>query len=50
VGCKWVYKIKYYYDATIERYKGRLVVKEFTQTYGLDYEEIFASVAKMNTF
>jgi len=49
VGCKWVCTIKYKVDGSIERYKTRLVAKGFTQTYGVDYLETFALVAKMNT-
>ena len=49
VGCKWMYKIKYNSNGTIERYKARLVAKWFTQTYDIHYNETFAPVAKMNT-
>lgn len=49
VDCKWLFKIKYLPDGSIDRFKGRLVAKGFTQTYGLDYFDMFAPVAKMTT-
>ena len=49
MGCKWVFVVKFKGDGFLERYKTRLVAKGYTQTYGVDYQETFALVTKMNT-
>ena len=49
VGCKWVHTKKHHADGTLERYKSRLVARDFTQSYGIDYFQTFAPVAKMET-
>ncbi|KAL5552689.1 hypothetical protein UlMin_040090 [Ulmus minor] len=41
IGCKWIYKIKFKSDGSIERHKARLVAKGYTQQEGLDFVETF---------
>jgi hypothetical protein len=49
VSCKWVWRIKTKPDGSIERYKARLVARGFTQTRGVDFNETFAPVTRLDT-
>lgn len=48
-GCKWVFKVKHTSEGKVERFKGRLVAKGYSQQYRLDYEEIFSPVVRFST-
>ena len=45
VGCKQFYKTKTLSDGTVDKYKAHLEAKNFSQEYGIDYEETFAHAA-----
>ena len=47
IGCKWVYKVKYNADGSVNQYKAQLVAKGYAQTHRIDYDETFAPAAKM---
>jgi len=49
IGLKWVYKLKRNSDGEVVRYKARLVAKGYVQKSGIDFEEVFAPVARLDT-
>jgi hypothetical protein len=49
IACKWILKVKTCSDGSHERYKARLVARDFQQEQGRDYDETFAPVAHMTT-
>lgn len=44
-----MYKVKKNANGEVERYKARLVAKGYKQKHGVDYEEVFAPVVRLET-
>ncbi|WVZ00998.1 hypothetical protein V8G54_027067 [Vigna mungo] len=49
IGVKWVFKTKLNPDGTVSKHKARLVAKGFLQQQGIDFEEVHAPVARLET-
>lgn len=46
IGCKCVFKIKYYSNRFIKRYNIRIIAQSFLQLHNINYTEIFAPKIK----
>lgn len=49
IGVKWIYKTKLNELGEVSKYKARLVAKGYSQEHGVDYTEVYAPVACMDT-
>jgi hypothetical protein len=49
IGLKWVYKIKRDEAGLITKHKGRLDAKGYVQRPGIDFDEVFALVARLES-
>jgi hypothetical protein len=49
IGLKWVYKLKHDERGDIVKYKATLVAKGYIQRHGVDFDEVYAPVARMES-
>ena len=47
IGLKWVFKVKKDPDGNVVKHKARLVAKGYAQQPGVDFDEVFAPVARL---
>jgi len=46
---KWIFKLKLHTDDFLNKFKTQIVVRDFSQIYNVNYENMFALTVKFNT-
>ena len=49
IEVKWIFKTKRDENREVSKYKARLMVRKYIQEHGVDYMEVLAPVARMET-
>ena len=49
MGCRWVFKVKLNSDGSIEKYRARLVIKGYSQIFGIDFFETYSPTLRYST-
>jgi hypothetical protein len=49
IGSRWFLKVKHNADGSLDRYKGRIVAKGYSQRPGFDFKETFAPTVRYST-
>ncbi len=44
-----MFKAKIYIDKTLKKFKAKLIAKDFTQIFKINYKDSFVSIVKFNT-
>lgn len=46
IGVKWVFRTKLNENGEVDKFKARLVAKGYAEKQGIDYNKVFAPVAR----
>ena len=49
LGVKWIYRTKLKQNWEVQKYKAKLIVKGYKEKFGVDYEEVFIPVTRLET-
>eukprot|EP00253_Pinus_taeda_P005404 PITA_05404 len=50
VSSRWLYKVTQAVDGNVEKHKARFVARGFSRVKGIDYDETFAPVARIDSY
>eukprot|EP00253_Pinus_taeda_P008612 PITA_08612 len=50
MSSRWLYKVKQAIDGSVERHKARFVARGFSQVEGINYDENFALVSRIDNY